>query len=325
MVNYGPSSAFLLVGGRNISNDVGSLEETVESLINDAARGLGEVWERSLPIGLTRTTLDAGDHFYDDATARVIDAFKSQGETRQLVSYGFAGLAVGAEVALVDGAFVAKFGRISARDNITRAKGTFTVSGQFYRGVIISGTTARIIDPFDTKSTPQDQLINPIVPSIVIISSSVANPSVITTAPLTPHGLVTGDIAVIAGHAGSTPSINNSYTVTVVDATHFTIPVNVTVGGTGGTVRKVTQTNAVIDLHVPTITLGGFTNLVIQPVHSPDASVWASLGSAFTAVTAVTSERKTFTGTVQRHRAITGDWTGAGSGESAQAYVAISS
>src|SRR5688572_14962042 len=39
-----------------------------------------------------------------------------------------------------------------------------------------------------------------------IASSSVANPSVITTS--TPHGLDTGDQIVIANHAGSTPSIN---------------------------------------------------------------------------------------------------------------------
>lgn len=67
-----------------------------------------------------------------------------------------------------------------------------------------------------------------------IVSSSVANPSVITT--ITPHGLSSGENATIAGHAGSTPAINASHVVTVLTPTTFTIPVNVTVAGAGGTV-----------------------------------------------------------------------------------------
>lgn len=65
-------------------------------------------------------------------------------------------------------------------------------------------------------------------------ASSVANPTHITT--LLPHGLTTGQNATMAGHAGSTPSLNGTHVVTVLDPTHFTIPVNVTVGGAGGTV-----------------------------------------------------------------------------------------
>lgn len=68
---------------------------------------------------------------------------------------------------------------------------------------------------------------------ITITSSSVANPTVITTAA--PHGRVSGDTVTVAGHTGSTPAITGSYKVTVIDATHFSIPVTVTVGGTGGT------------------------------------------------------------------------------------------
>jgi hypothetical protein len=77
-----------------------------------------------------------------------------------------------------------------------------------------------------------------------ITSSSVASPTVITTA--TAHGLVTGERVSIAGHSGSTPAIAGEYVATVTDATHFTISVNATVGGTGGTVhriiRRATQT-----------------------------------------------------------------------------------
>jgi uncharacterized phiE125 gp8 family phage protein len=75
-----------------------------------------------------------------------------------------------------------------------------------------------------------------VTPTITLSMSSVANPSVITTA--TPHGLASGDTVTIAGHSGSTPTINGSQVATVIDATHFSIPVTVTVGGTGGTVTR---------------------------------------------------------------------------------------
>lgn len=71
--------------------------------------------------------------------------------------------------------------------------------------------------------------------NVVVTSSSVGNPSTITTA--TPHNLATGNQVILRNHTGSTPAISNTvYTVTVTSPTSFTIPVNVTVAGTGGTI-----------------------------------------------------------------------------------------
>ncbi|HET9385919.1 MAG TPA: CHRD domain-containing protein [Gemmatimonadales bacterium] len=76
-----------------------------------------------------------------------------------------------------------------------------------------------------------------------ITSSSVANPTTITTA--TAHGRAVGSTALmrIAGHVGSTPSLVGEHTATFTGTTTFTIPVNVTVGGTGGTAQRFTLTN----------------------------------------------------------------------------------
>lgn len=63
-----------------------------------------------------------------------------------------------------------------------------------------------------------------------ISAVSIANPSSITVTSTT--GLVTGDTVTIAG-TSTTPSINGQQVITVVDATHFTIPVNVTAVATG--------------------------------------------------------------------------------------------
>lgn len=76
-----------------------------------------------------------------------------------------------------------------------------------------------------------------------ISTSSVANPTVITTS--TPHLLLTGDTIFITGHTGSTPAIAGAYTIIKTGASTFTIPVNVSVGGTGGTVYLTTGTTAI--------------------------------------------------------------------------------
>lgn len=65
-----------------------------------------------------------------------------------------------------------------------------------------------------------------------ITSSSIATATVITTA--LPHGLASADEVAIVGHTGSTPSINGRHLVTVIAANTFSIPVAVTVAGTGG-------------------------------------------------------------------------------------------
>lgn len=68
--------------------------------------------------------------------------------------------------------------------------------------------------------------------AVAITSSSIANPTVFTTAA---HKFVTGDVVTIAGHADMVPELNGDQTVTVIDSTSFSVPVNVTTGGTGGT------------------------------------------------------------------------------------------
>lgn len=72
----------------------------------------------------------------------------------------------------------------------------------------------------------------------VIATSSVASPSVITTTA--PHGLSGGTAYVtISGHSGSTPAIDGDWLATITGASTFTIPVEVSSGGTGGSVTVV--------------------------------------------------------------------------------------
>ena len=80
-----------------------------------------------------------------------------------------------------------------------------------------------------------------------IKSSSVANPSVITTCDTAgvaaPHGFRAGQSVYIVRHYGSTPSIDGTYVVAqVIDANSFTISgVNCTIGGFEGFVTALTN------------------------------------------------------------------------------------
>jgi uncharacterized phiE125 gp8 family phage protein len=71
---------------------------------------------------------------------------------------------------------------------------------------------------------------------VTIVASSIAAATVLETA--TPHHLVSGDTVAIAGHLGSTPAVDGSRVVTVIDATHVSIPLAVTIAGAGGTLTR---------------------------------------------------------------------------------------
>lgn len=64
-----------------------------------------------------------------------------------------------------------------------------------------------------------------------VVSTSAGNPTTITTD--VPHTLTTGDL-VYVNDTGSTPPISGVFTATVTGASTFTVPVTVTVPGTGG-------------------------------------------------------------------------------------------
>ena len=68
--------------------------------------------------------------------------------------------------------------------------------------------------------------------AITVTGVAIGNPAVVTA---TGHGLATGDSVTIAGVTGSTPPVNGVHKITVIDEDSFSIPVNVTVAGTGGT------------------------------------------------------------------------------------------
>lgn len=179
----------------------------------------------------------------------------------------------------------------------------------------------------DTESTP---LNNGVVGSaITIATSSIANPSVITTT--TAHGFETGDTVLIAGHTSVTPDINGSHTVTVTGTLTFTIPVNVTADGVDGTAtRTSTRDGGEVQIQISAHDLDTADGLSFIVRHSPDSSTWATKGTFTTVTTEVDGAdpadglavRLALTGVIDRYVAIEWDFTGT-AGSAAATFAAF--
>ena len=84
-----------------------------------------------------------------------------------------------------------------------------------------------------SEITAGDLVFSGITTEAKIVGNTAANPTVITTA--TAHGFTSGDLVDIADN---TSIVASTYVATVIDATSFSIPVNASTAGTGGTATK---------------------------------------------------------------------------------------
>ena len=127
-----------------------------------------------------------------------------------------------------------------------------------------------------------------------ITSNSVANPTVVTC---TGHGMITGDSVTISGVITSSPTINGDYQVTRLTDDTFTVPVNVTVGGTGGSAQK-SSTNFGASAYLQVFTHGSNT-ITVHIEHSADngvADAFADVaGLAFTVASGQTAGERVAT------------------------------
>lgn len=319
---YGSKSLIFLVGGYNLlPAKVQSVRAKVSSVV-ELTDGGGDSWEECTPVGFSRAELEQNGAFFDTTTVTGIHvAFSGAQETLRVVCLGLAGQTIGHPFDGFEGAYAHAYEAVAALQKLQRANVLYSISGKRERGYILHALTTDTADG-NTDASSVDNATVPAGLTIPITSSSVANPSVITT-PV-PHGLTTGDSVVIAGHSGSTPSINGEHTVTVVSTTTFTIPVNVTVGGTGGTFRRGKTVNGGYQyLQWTDLVLGGHTNALVTVRHSSDNVTFADK-QAFTAATATLgAERVAISGTINRYTSTSLDFTGAGSSPSMTYFVGL--
>lgn len=155
MAKYGPASAFLLVGGLDLTSDTFQLDEGFEQVLRQS-NPLGSSWEEHLPVGIARAVLEAGGGLYDDETAGIIDALQEKGSTKQLVSYGFAGDAIGQDAIHIDGDYAVTWKRILARDDLVLAHALHRLSGVRLEGKILHDISSETAASGDTESSPVD-------------------------------------------------------------------------------------------------------------------------------------------------------------------------
>lgn len=244
MAKYGPGSAWLLVGGKDLrSSSTFQLDEAAEQKL-EQTNGIGDDWEAHLEVGLGSVVLEATGGIYDDETAGIVDALQAKGETRQLVGFGMSGHVspYGQKCVMLDGTYAAVWKRMAKRDGLHHAHATHKVTGARLEGVVLHG----------------------------IVSESAA------------------------GNTEGAASVDN--------------------GGSS-------SDGLTADLHVPALTLGGYTNVVVKVRHSADDVTYADLITFAAVTSAGASERATAAGTVDRHLAVSWAYTGSGSGQSVTPVV----
>jgi hypothetical protein len=270
--------------------------------------GLGDAWPEHTPTGMQKAALSIGEGLYDDGATNTHEAFRAGNGTARVMVYGLQGDTIGQPFYGHAGVFSVAYKVLAKLGDLTKASVKYLCTGRRDEGVILQSTTTQVAD-WNTEGASSVDFTTLPQRVIPITSNSIANPSVVTTT--VPHGLTSGDIILISGVATSSPTINGERTVTVISATTFSVPVNVTIAGTGGTfVRSNTTGGGAGYLHVTAFS--GFSGFVAKVRDSADDVTYAVLVT-FAGQTTVGAQRVEVSGTVDRHLAIDGNVTGAGS------------
>lgn len=308
---YGSPSTWFLVDGHNmLGAKIQSLGHKVK-IETEPDDGLGDTWGTHAPTGMQSAHLTQDGAFFTTGAAGMHELLQANAGEPRVICLGFAGHVVGAPFLGFRESLAVEYDPVVQLGKLTKANVAYLVSGRAYRGQVVQPLATQTAD-WDTKTlgTVVDYAADPSHRVVPIVSSSVANPSVITTS--VPHGLATGQRALIAGHTGSTPAVNGDQPVTVIDATSFSIPVDVTVGGTGGTVVPANSLTGGVGFQ-QVVALSGFTGFVGTFRDSADDITYADLVACAPVTAAPGAEAVSVTGPIDRYLAFDGNVTGSGS------------
>ena len=314
MPRFGAAHVFLLVDGHNLT--AAKLQSLTDNVIAEMVEtsGLGDSWKERSPTGVRDTELAQEGAFFDTSTGNSHDALSgsvpsSPQATPRLVVFGMAGKAIGAPFVGLEGTYTHRYEVLAQNGNLQRANTAYSVKGPRDEGLILQPLEKKTAD-WNTQSESLDYTGDLDQRAVPITSSSVANPSVITTD--VPHGLADGQRVLISGHSDSTPDINGEYVATVISATTFSIPVDVTVEGAGGSLVQANSTQGGVG-YLQITAIDGFTGFVAKIQGSDDDTVYTDLVTFDDVTSAPTAQRKVISGTVGRYLAFQGDVTGTGS------------
>jgi hypothetical protein len=329
MPKYGSKSVWFLVDGYNVL--LGKLQGLRQKtgLVTEPTDGLGDDWRAHCPTGDRFAELVQEGGFFDTSAGSTHASLGASNlptgpqSVARVVCLGEGGNVNGRPFTGFEGVLEDEYEVLSEIGKLQRANAAWKVSGKLEDGLIVHALAAETA-PGNSDASSIDSAADPGQRVTPITSSSVA-PASIITCPV-PHRLTTGDSVLIAGHTGSTPTVNGDRVVTVLSPTTFSVPVNVTVGGTGGTFTRAKTVNGGTGyLQVTAITLGGYTNVIVKLRHSVDNITFVDLVT-FTAKIAIGAERIALAaGTaVNRYLSSSIAFTGAGSGPSCTYLVGFS-
>jgi len=312
MAKYGSSSfAFLLAGGYSLLAAAVQGVTYKDEAITEMTHGLGDSAEVPTAVGVKKYTLTQSGAFFDDTTNSIHDAFDAGVASSNVLCFTVAGNTLNQPFVGCLGALTVAYEVVGQVSALTKANATYAVSGHAYTGQIVQPLATKTADwNTDTLNTPADYTLHPqtVIP---ITSNSQANPTVVTC-PVA-HGLTTGQVILISGVTGSDADINGEQTVTVVDTTTFTVPVDASVSaGTGGSFVLSSTVGGGYGFQQVTA-VSGFTNYVGTLYDSPDDSTYSSLLAFADTTTAIGAEAVSVSGTVDRYLVHDGNVTGTGS------------
>ena len=327
MAKYSSTNVSVLVDGYVLT---AALTETItraNEAITQQSNPFGVASEQHTPVGMVKGTLSVGGGIFDEAVDILHAGVAGSGVgVSRIVCVCDQGQTKGQHFTGYQGAYSQKYEVIDTNGQLTKANVTYQVSGTVNAHAVILQESAAKTADWNTSAAPHDAADDPLAEQHPITGASVeAGATSIITCPDN-HNLASGNVIAIFGMAGGiTPDINDAgagawqyigHTVTVINATSFSIPVDVTNDGTGGYFVVVSQpTGGAGYLQV---TAGAtFTNFVGRIDHSVNASTWATLVTfADTTTDRDTAQRvatATATTQVRRYLAFYGDVTGAGS------------
>jgi hypothetical protein len=150
----------------------------------------------------------------------------------------------------------------------------------------ITVTENQVVAVLPTTTTSGSVSVGAVTPATILAVASVGPPAELTTSAT--HGFATGYIVTIAGATGDT-AINGTYPVTVVDSTHFTIPVtgsgsytasSATATWTGATLNSSTG-GASAGTAVPTISASAAVDSYLVELVCTNGGTFGTTGITF--------------------------------------------
>ena len=299
-----------LVGGYNLLASKLQGFSVSDEAMQAQTDGLGDQWGEFTPTGFRVTTLSQDGAFFDAGAGLAHSALSTAQATSRVACLPYEGNTLWKRFTGFVGSYSSKYGVIAKNKDLTKADVEYTISGAKDEGIILQPLAAQTADWNTEGANSFDSTTDPGLRVFPITSNSIANPSVVTTTA--PHGLTTGDIVLISGVSTSSPTINGQRTVTVISTTTFSVTVNVTVAGTGGSFVKANSTGGGAAYQQVTA-MSGFTGYVGKVRDSADDTTYADLATFANVTSAPSAEAVTVTGTVDRYLAVDGNVTGSGS------------